>query len=113
MQHSTNHITTQKLRLTRRGKLVLTGLVLMLVAVCVVLFALSRQTVSPAMAAEGLQSDTYQQILVQPGDTLWDISSRISQGSDHSAVLEHIVIYNDLENSELQVGQTLFVPVDN
>ncbi len=113
MPHSTSHNTTQKLRITRRGKLVLAGLVLILVTVCVVLFALSRQAVPPAMAAEGAQPETYQRILVQPGDTLWDISSRISQESDPTAVLDHIVMYNDLENSELQVGQTVFVPVDN
>ncbi|GAA4471717.1 hypothetical protein GCM10023190_01240 [Enteractinococcus fodinae] len=112
MRHSTIHNTTQKLHLTPKGKLVLTGLVLMLVVACMLL-ASARPAVPPAMAAEGIQPDTYQQILIQPGDTLWDISSRIAQESDHTAVMEHIVAYNDLESSELQVGQTLFVPVDN
>ena len=67
--------------------------------------------IPPAMAADQQQPDVYQKIMVQPGDTLWGISSRVAQGENQSDVLEQITTYNDLETSELQVGQTLYIPV--
>ena len=69
-----------------------------------------QQSMAPAIAADEQPVMTYQKIVVQPGDTLWEISSRLAQRDDHGAILEQIMIYNDLETSDLEVGQTLFVP---
>lgn len=112
MHSSTTQDTTTKLQFTRRGKLALAGLILLLLAAYIAL-TWSKPAVPPAIAADDRQPATYQQIMIQPGDTLWGISSRVAQGSDQAMVLEHIVAYNDLDSSELEVGQTLYVPVNH
>lgn len=66
---------------------------------------------SPAVAGHDDSYETYQQIMVQPGDTLWTISARLAQGTDQAEILEKILAYNDLETSDLEVGQILYVPV--
>ena len=63
-----------------------------------------------AVAQEQNVSESYQQIVVQPGDTLWEISTRLAQDNNRASVLDQIMAYNNLETSELEVGQTLYVP---
>ena len=104
---------SKNFRLTSRGVLVIR-----LLLACVALAGLAliwgvvgmQHPIAPAIAAENPQSDSYQQIVVQPGDTLWEISSRLAQGHDRARILEQIMTYNNLETSDLDVGQTLFVP---
>ncbi|MDN6498602.1 MAG: LysM peptidoglycan-binding domain-containing protein, partial [Yaniella sp.] len=66
---------------------------------------------SSAVDADDEGTANYEQIVVQPGDTLWGISTRLSDNDDQSAVLNKILTYNHLETSELEVGQVLFIPV--
>jgi len=105
---------TQHLKLTSKGRFVFqltVGFVaVVLAAVSIATFG-SQQPISSAVAADGKEDVTPQQIVVQPGDTLWGISCRLSNGSNHAAVLDKILTYNQLETSELEVGQVLFVPV--
>ena len=111
-----NHPSLAKnLRLTPRGILVirlflaclaLAGLVMLLVTVWF------QKPIATATAADEQTAGVYQMIVVQPGDTLWEISSRVAQDNDRAAVLEQIMTYNDLETSDLRVGQTLFVPLE-
>ena len=110
MRTSTTHETTTRLQLTRKGQLLLGGLITIMVGVLLTV-AWFQSPIPPAMAADQQQPDVYQKIMVQPGDTLWGISSRVAQGENQSDVLEQITTYNDLETSELQVGQTLYIPV--
>lgn len=63
-----------------------------------------------AVAQEQNVSESYQQIVVQPGDTLWEISARLAQDTNQASVLDQIMAYNDLETSDLEVGQILYVP---
>ena len=105
----------KNLRVTSRGVLVIR-----LCVVCVVLAGLAillatvwfQQPIAPAIAADQQSADVYQMIVVQPGDTLWEISSRLAQNNDRAAVLEQIMTYNDLKTSDLKVGKRLFVPVE-
>lgn len=66
---------------------------------------------APAVAADPVDHGTYQLIVVHPGDTLWGISSRLAQHGDRNRVMEQILAYNDLKTSDLEVGQTLYVPI--
>lgn len=70
-----------------------------------------QQPLVSAVASDQSSHGVYQQIVVQPGDTLWGISSRLAQGQNQATVLEQILIYNDLESSDLEVGQRLYVPM--
>lgn len=109
MRTSTTHETTTKLRLTRKGQLVLGGVLIMIVGTLLAV-AWFQSPIPPAMAADHQEPGDYQKIVVQPGDTLWGISSRVAQAENQSEILEQIATYNDLETSELQVGQTLYIP---
>lgn len=101
-------------KLTSRGRCVLqltVGLVVVvLTAVSIAAFA-PQQPMSSAVAVDHEGRANYEQIVVQPGDTLWGISTRLSDNDDQSAVLNKILTYNHLETSELEVGQVLFIPV--
>lgn len=109
MHTSTTQVAATKLVLTRKGKLAAAVLFMILIGLLIAL-AWSRPGIPPAVATTD-GSASYQQIVVQPGDTLWTIASRVSQGADHSVVLDQIVTYNDLDTSDLQIGQALYVPV--
>ncbi|WP_022869166.1 LysM peptidoglycan-binding domain-containing protein [Yaniella halotolerans] len=105
--------TIQHLKLTSRGRCVLqltVGLVAVVLAAVTIAAFGSRPPISSAVAADDKEQVTYQQIVVQPGDTLWGISSRLSDNGNQSVVLDKILTYNHLETSELEVGQVLLVP---
>jgi LysM repeat protein len=110
MSISTTPGTEPNLHLTRRGKLVIATLIFILLAVCLTIVG-NHLAGREAVATENQLAETYQQIVVQPGDTLWGIAVRASQQTDHNETLDRIVAYNDLESSELEVGQTLYIPV--
>lgn len=105
---------TAILKLTRRGRHVL-QLIIGLVAVVLAALSISalgsQQPLSSAVASNQNGTGTYEQIVVQPGDTLWGISTRLSQDGDQAAILDKILTYNEIETSELEVGQVLFIPV--
>lgn len=110
MSIATTPATKPNLHFTRRGKLVITTLTLILFAVCLTI-VWNHLAGREAVATENQLPETYQQIVVQPGDTLWGIAARVAQQTDHNETLDRIVAYNDLESSELEVGQTLYIPV--
>lgn len=105
---------TPILKLTRRGRHVLqvtiSLLVVVLAALSIAAFG-SQQPLSSAVAADQNGTGTYERIVVQPGDTLWGISTRLSQDGDQAVIFNKILTYNDVETSELKVGQVLFIPV--
>ncbi len=91
-----------KLRLTRRGRVLL----LVLVAVAVyAAFGLGRA--SAGGAALPAQAST---VVVQPGDSLWTIAVRALPGSDPRDVVGELKSINHLSTSELAVGQRLRLP---
>lgn len=109
MRTSTSQVRPVKFQLTRKGRLLAAGVLLVLVSGLIVLAWV--QLVMPPAIASDHQIENYQEIVVQPGDTLWDIASRVSQGAERAKVLDEILVYNDLNSSDLEIGQTLYVPV--
>ncbi len=93
-------------RLTARGRVVL--LVALLVAVMGLLVALGPAVVATSRAGAPLQVRV---VVVQPGDTLWDIASHAAPDGDVGAALHAIAELNALPSTgELQVGQRIAVP---
>jgi len=102
-----NAIHTPTLRLTRRGRLVVFSIGLLLVLALGVLWgAGSVATEQPGTAEPTLV------VQVQPGDTLYDLAARITTDGDVNATVERIEDLNRLESSMLYAGQKLRVPVD-
>lgn len=100
-----------RLRLTRRGRIVLIGLPLVLLAA--ILLSLAGLLNSPAKAADtasGLAGTPAVSVTVQPGESLWAIAGAVDPGRDPRDVIADIVQLNDLEGGRVMPGQQLFVP---
>jgi nucleoid-associated protein YgaU len=94
-------------RLTRRGRLLLTALVLLtLVAAAVLLSggvpALAGTDPAPAVVGE--------RVTVRPGETLWQIAERVAPGSDPRETVARILDLNGLQTAEVQAGTALQLP---
>jgi hypothetical protein len=96
--------TRMPIRLTRRGRVLVTSVLAVLAAMVVVLvFAL------PGMAADppsGPQPAT----VVRSGDTLWSIAARHAPRRDRFTTVDDIRRLNHLDGYVIRVGQRLVLP---
>ena len=92
-------------RLTRRGRVLVRALAIVLVVAVFLLVApgLARGD-GPDRPAPRV---TY---VVEPGDTLWSIARRVAPGQDPRPVVDGLIEANDLDGG-LQAGQELSIPV--
>ncbi len=102
--HHAGHHT--QLRLTRRGRLVVTLLLLGLVLALFTVFS----GYSAASGEAGVQQPT-RTVVVGEGDTLWAIASEVAEPGETRSVVHEIQKLNSLPGPELVVGQELAVPV--
>jgi LysM repeat protein len=99
------------LRLTRRGRIVLVGLPLVLLAV--VLISLAGILNSPAKAADSVSELSLTptvSVTVQPGESLWGIAGAVAPQRDPRDVVADIVQLNNLDGGKVMPGQQIFVP---
>lgn len=89
-------------RLTRRGRIVALALLLALAAAVAILVAPQSRAADPVGPARVA--------VVLPGDTLWDITARNSDGRDPFRVIEEIRRLNDLPGYTVYAGQELILP---
>jgi LysM repeat protein len=100
-----------RLRLTRRGRIVLIGLPLVLLAAFIL--SLAGFLNAPAKAADsasGLSVTPAVSVTVQPGESLWAIAGKVDPDRDPRDVIADIVQLNDLQAGKVMPGQQLFVP---
>jgi hypothetical protein len=95
------------LRLTRRGRLLLT-----LVAVVTLVAAGVLAAGGPPATAgtEPGAAVTAERVTVRPGDTLWAIAEREAPGVDPRETVAAILDLNALESSAVQAGSVLLLP---
>ena len=97
---------TPQLQLTRRGRLVVFTLGLMLVLALGVMWGSgSVATERPGTAEPTLV------VQVESGDTLYDLAAQITTDGDINAMVERIQDLNRLESAMVYAGQKLRVPV--
>jgi len=99
------------LRLTRRGKVVLIGIPLVLLAA--LLLSLAGFFNSPAKASDSaldLAVTPTVTVTVQPGESLWAIAGSVDPGRDARDVVADIVQLNNLTGGAVLPGQQLYVP---
>ncbi len=97
---------TGTVRLTRRGRLVVFALALLVVlAVGFVLASGSVATDEP-----GTPEPT-RVVLVGSGDTLWDIAAGLADDGDVRSMIARIEKLNALDSGMLVAGQRLVVPI--
>jgi hypothetical protein len=110
------------LRLTRRGRAVVLGLLVLLASVAsAVLFTTASRAEEPGVRPAGAQPAAVQQagadqvaarpaIVVQPGDTLWDIATREMPGRHGQAAVDELRRLNALDGYGVHAGDVLILP---
>ena len=98
---------TPRVRLTRRGKVVVLAGAVALIALLVVMFGSSSFAGDQVGAAPETTS-----VRVMPGQTLWEIAAEANPNGDIRKTVDEIVRLNSLPNaSALQLGSEIAVPV--
>ena len=100
------------LRLTRRGRFVLTVIIAAVAMIVSLLCAsaadLAQASSHRAPAGAGYRGMT--QIAVQPGQTLWSIASSARPSANTQTVVQRIIDANAMGGTLLKAGQLLWVP---
>jgi LysM repeat protein len=95
-------------RLTRRGRLARTIVVLSLAVVMVAGFA---ATSGANVAGSTSSEPSYSVVVVAPGETLWSVAAAYASG-DVQGLINEIREVNNLKGYDLQAGQRLRVPLN-
>jgi hypothetical protein len=97
------------LRLTRRGRVVLVGF-LVIAVVLVWLVAAGGAAATGSGVSPGGYEKHLSQVVVEPGDSLWSIAVRVEPNADPRLVIQQITDINALPSAEIAAGQRLWVP---
>jgi LysM domain len=104
--------TRTRLRLTRRGRIVVAALVIVGATMAALLITLlvsgGAQATNHGVARGGYQG--MRQVVVQPGQTLWSIAAAAEPSADPRTVIQEIMTANALAGSGISAGQQLWVP---
>jgi nucleoid-associated protein YgaU len=95
----------QPIRLTRRGRLVLLA-----VAILLMLFGFSIGKSVSFASTVPVPSTGSQTVIVQPGDTLWAIATQVAPKTDPRVTVQRIIALNGLRNADVLAGQQLALP---
>jgi hypothetical protein len=100
------------LRLTRRGRVVLTGLTALLVTVVMVVLGIgtgTAQATSTAPARGGADPNLVR-VTVGPGENLWWVAEKADPGADPRDIIQEVVSLNRLADATVYPGEELWVP---
>lgn len=100
-------------RLTRRGQLAIVVAVALLAALgCMVLGLMPAAATSSGQATgeQGTVASAGTSVVVQPGDSLWSVATRIAPGVDPRVTVQQLVDRNGLAGTALTAGQVLRLP---
>jgi hypothetical protein len=92
-----------QMRLTRRG--LVASWVVAALSIAVTIFGLASGLQSSAPAQVGTQS-----VVVQPGETLWEVARAVNPGVDPRVTIAAIRGENALDGAVLAPGARLLVP---
>jgi hypothetical protein len=99
----------QRLRLTRRGRVVLAVFAAVVVGLIGLAAANGTRAAGPAATAS-TAGHTMTRIVVQPGQTLWTIATQADPQADPRQVVQQIIAANALRGGGIRAGQRLLVP---
>ncbi|MFE6997748.1 LysM peptidoglycan-binding domain-containing protein [Microbacterium sp. NPDC057659] len=97
-----------RLRMTRRGRRVLSALVATPVAIGIAYAGIAGG--SALASGERTAPVDFETVMVMPGDTLWSIAGEVAPGADPRDVVDEINSLNNLHGGVLQVGQEIAIP---
>lgn len=96
-----------RLRLTRRGRTVLTTLAATPLVLAALSFALNGGTAIATMT-EGSQASM--SVTVSAGQSLWQLAEQLAPNDDTREVVAQLLRANSLESAEVYPGQQLVIP---
>jgi nucleoid-associated protein YgaU len=101
------------LRLTRRGRRLVAGLVIGVIIVAVTVLWMSVAGSVQASSHGSAAGSPYRgmtQVVVRPGQTLWSIAAAAEPSGNLWSVVQQITNVNALSSANVQAGQLLWVP---
>jgi len=102
-----------RVRLTRRGRIVVAALITACVALVAALAWLAGTARAEAAGSGSPASVVYHSlhsVVVQPGESLWTIATQADPAGDPRAVMQEIIDINALRGTSVQPGQRLWLP---
>ena len=101
-------------RLTQRGRLVVTVMAVLLVAAGSVALAGAAQAIghSGAQARPGTAGVALTKVEVRPGQSLWTLAEAYDPNADTRQVIQEILQLNSMSSDQVQPGQVLWMPRD-
>lgn len=96
-----------RLRLTRRGRVVLTTLASVPLIIGALVFALNG---GGAIASGDQAHVSFQYVTVESGQSLWSIAEKVAPSADPRDVIADIVSLNQLDSAVVSPGQQLAIP---
>ena len=104
---STSARSTSGLRLTRRGRIVLMFASSMFLLIAVIASGRFSADAGTSLADQGRATGV---VVVQPGESLWQIASAIAPGVDPRETISLIRNLNGLGDTTVVAGQSIVVP---
>ncbi|MCW4458251.1 hypothetical protein [Microbacterium sp. MPKO10] len=98
---------TPRLRLTSRGRAVLTGLAALPLVVGIAFGAVQAGS---AAASDDSSTETFEYVTVSSGESLWALAERIAPDHDPREVVAEIVDLNQLGTSSVGAGERIAIP---
>jgi LysM domain len=102
-----------RVRLTRRGRLVVAGLVtvsMVLVAALAWLAGTARADAAGSGVPSSAVYHSLRSVTVLPGQSLWSIATQYEPGADPRNVIQEIIDLNALSGTSVQPGEHLWLP---
>jgi hypothetical protein len=100
-----------RLRLTRRGRVVFTGLAAAPLIAAAFAFALNGGVAAAeSTAVGGSVAEAFEYVTIQSGQSLWQLAESVAPTSDPREVIAEIVSLNQLSSENVQPGQRLALP---
>jgi hypothetical protein len=96
-----------RLRLTRRGRVVLTALAALPILIIVALAVLNG---GQASAGNTQSHAHFETVTIEPGETLWQLAQEQAPNADPRDFIQDVVDLNALEGSSLQAGERIAIP---
>jgi LysM repeat protein len=108
MQASRVSTSRSRLRLTRRGRAVLTTLAALPIVVGAAVSTLGAGVAAADGGGQAVAS--FEVVTIGHGDTLWELAETIAPAEDPREVIADIVKLNGLDDAVVQVGQKVALP---
>ena len=99
---------TPHLRITRRGRTVVTFLVAVPLAIAAAVFGLGA--VGAAAGTSSGSASSFHYVTVDPGESLWQLAVSVAPNADPRDVVADIQNLNNLSSGVLQPGQRIAIP---